>query len=76
MCTRDRSSLTLMTSLTPYVLHTNNLLKGGNNSLNQSPGCSNPTIYKFIETLQLYNYEAEIKLLQLMSRQGKKEIRR
>ena len=48
---------------------TNNFSEGGNNSLNQSAGCANPTICKFIEKLQLYNTEAEMKLLQLMTGQ-------
>ena len=44
---------------------TNNNSEGGNNAINLCFGTSSPIMPKFVEKLQLYNYEQETKLEQL-----------
>ena len=43
---------------------TNNVSEGSNNALNTAAGCSSPTIYRFIDIIQGFNSEAELKNLQ------------
>jgi hypothetical protein len=43
---------------------TNNVSEGSNNAINTAAGCSSPTIYRFIDIIQGFNSEAELKILQ------------